>query len=93
MNDTAFLDGNAAAGDLREVFSVDLTTASGQCAACGHVAALADTRVYAFAPGIIIRCTGCSHPLVRMVKTETSAWLDMRGLVFLQLQLPEAGAV
>lgn len=88
MNDIAFLDGNAAAGDLRELFSVDLTAATGQCASCGNVAALGETRIYAFAPGIVIRCAACEQPLVRLVKSHTRAWLDMRGLVFLQLELP-----
>lgn len=31
------LDGNAAAGDLREVFAADMTTAHIQCNACGSV--------------------------------------------------------
>jgi hypothetical protein len=31
------LDGNAAAGVLREVFVYDLSGATGQCAACGAI--------------------------------------------------------
>jgi hypothetical protein len=34
------LDGNAAAGALREVFIADMTTAHIQCDACGSVRAL-----------------------------------------------------
>jgi hypothetical protein len=88
VNGITFLDGNAAAGDLREVFAVDLTSASGQCASCGAVAALGQAHLYAFAPGIVVRCAVCEQPLVRLVKGGGRAWLDLRGLVYLQLQLP-----
>jgi hypothetical protein len=30
-----YLDGNAAAGELTKIFSVDVTVAEGQCAPCG----------------------------------------------------------
>ena len=32
---THHLDGNAAAGELSEVFAADLTTATATCAGCG----------------------------------------------------------
>jgi hypothetical protein len=85
MNDASFFDGNAAAGDLRDLFAVDLTSAEGQCASCGKVGALAETHVYAFSPGIVIRCAGCEQPLIRLVKDSNRAWLDLRGLVYLQI--------
>ncbi|HEY2474993.1 MAG TPA: DUF6510 family protein [Candidatus Cybelea sp.] len=84
---TVFFDGNAAAGELRELFSVDLTAATGECASCGNVAALAQTRIYAFLPGLVIRCAVCEQPLLRLVKNGRRAWLDLRGLVYLQLEL------
>jgi hypothetical protein len=34
------LDGNAAAGLMREVFVHDMTAARGACASCGNVAAM-----------------------------------------------------
>jgi Family of unknown function (DUF6510) len=82
---TSFFDGNAAAGQLRELFALDLTTAVGQCDSCGLAAALAQARLYAFAPGIVLRCARCEGPLVRLVTGEGRAWLDMRGLRYLQL--------
>jgi hypothetical protein len=88
VSTTTFFDGNAAAGELREVFSVDLTSACGQCAACGKVAPLAQAHLYAFAPGIVIRCAACEQPLLRLVTGEKRAWLDLRGLVYLQVPLP-----
>jgi hypothetical protein len=84
----SFLDGNAAAGELQNVFSVDVTSAIGQCATCGRVAPLADTRVYAFEPGIVIRCTGCESGLARLVKGAGCTWLDLRGLIFLRIETP-----
>lgn len=84
----SYLDGNAAAGELRDVFAVDITNASGQCATCGAIASLAQGHLYAFAPGIVIRCATCEQPLVRLVKGPVHAWLDLRGLVYLQLKMP-----
>lgn len=82
------LDGNAAAGPLREIFAVELTAAIGRCAGCGRTGALAEARCYGPAPGIVLRCAGCDGVLLRLVTTADRAWLDMRGLVALQLALP-----
>lgn len=88
MSSDSFLDGNAAAGELRDVFCVDVTAASGQCAACGNVATLAESRVYAFEPGIVIRCVACEHPLLRIARGGGRTWLDVRGLIYLELSAP-----
>ena len=86
MSSDSFFDGNAAAGELRDVFCVDVTAANGQCTKCGRVAALAQSRVYAFEPGIVIRCAACEHPLIRIAKGGGRTWLDLRGLVYLELR-------
>jgi hypothetical protein len=49
------LDGNAAAGLLRELFVLDLTVASLTCEGCGAVARLAEVRVYGGPMGAIFR--------------------------------------
>ena len=49
------LDGNAAAGALRDFFAVELTAALGQCDGCGHRAVLAEARLYTDAPGLVAR--------------------------------------
>jgi Family of unknown function (DUF6510) len=85
----SFLDGNAAAGPLREVFAPDLTTAAGQCAGCGHVAVLAQARLYTRAPGIVARCTECDCVLLRLVTGTGRTWIDMRGLTYLQVVTPQ----
>lgn len=80
------LDGNAAAGDLRTIFAVDVTAATGQCAGCGRTAPLGTARLYNQAPGMVARCTGCDSVLLRMVTAPGRAWLDVRGLTYLELR-------
>ncbi|HVR47223.1 MAG TPA: DUF6510 family protein [Candidatus Binatia bacterium] len=88
MSNDSFFDGNAVAGELREVFCVDVTGATGQCAACGNVAVLAQSRVYGFEPGITIRCAACENPLIRIARGSGRTWLDARGLMYLELPAP-----
>lgn len=88
MSSDSFVDGNAAGGELLSVFSVDVTGAHGQCAACGNVGSLAQSRVYAFEPGIVLRCAACEHPLVRIARGTGRTWLDVRGLIYLELRTP-----
>ena len=83
------LDGNAAAGDLGEVFAVEVTTAGAQCAGCGRTAVLADVRLYVQAPGMVARCPACDEVLYRLVRAPGRAWLDLRGLTYLQFALPD----
>jgi hypothetical protein len=85
----SFLDGNAAAGEFSDVFAVDVTAAAGQCAGCGRTAIIAEARVYMQAPGLVARCAGCDGVLFRMVRGPGRAWLDLRGLTFLQLAMPD----
>jgi hypothetical protein len=80
-----YLDGNAAAGPLSELFAVDLTAAIAQCNGCGHTTVFADSRVYVDAPGIVARCTGCDSVLLRIVTTPNDTYLDLRGLTYLRV--------
>lgn len=85
MTDDALLDGNAVAGPLHDVFAVDLTSASAQCDGYGRTARLAQARVYARAPGLVVRCRGCDGVLLRIVSAPGRSWLDMRGLRSLEV--------
>jgi uncharacterized protein DUF6510 len=78
------LDGNAAAGELRTIFAVDVTAATGQCAACGRTGPLGAARAYQQAPGLVLRCVGCDGVLLRVVAGPDRTWLDSRGLAYLQ---------
>ena len=85
MTEPTFLDGNAMAGMLAEVFAVDLTVAEAQCNGCGAVGVLAQARVYVDAPGTVVRCAGCDDVMMRVVTSPDRTWLDLRGLTYLQL--------
>lgn len=82
---STYLDGNAAAGALREVFAVDVTAAVGRCDGCGRTEAFGAARLYTEAPGLVARCAGCDAVLLRVVTTPAGTWLDLRGLTYLRL--------
>jgi hypothetical protein len=82
-------DGTALAGPLQDVFRVDLTAAVGRCTGCGRTAPMAEARVFDHAPGVIARCPACDQVLLRLVQGSGRAWLDLRGLTYLQLPVPE----
>jgi predicted RNA-binding Zn ribbon-like protein len=90
MTDDTALDGNALAGPLRELFAVDLTVARGRCAGCGRVDVVAELRVYADAPGLVARCPSCDAVMLRLVRAPDRAWLDLRGVVALEVPMPES---
>lgn len=83
------LDGNMLAGILGELFTVDVTTAVGQCVSCGTSGAIAQAHVYSDAPGLVARCPACGEVALRVVRGPGRAWLDLRGITCLQLTMPE----
>jgi Zn finger protein HypA/HybF involved in hydrogenase expression len=80
------LDGNAAAGLLRELFTFELTTARGRCENCGAVAEVGAVMVYANAPGTVLRCPQCESVLMRIVSNGGRYWLDARGFSWLEIR-------
>lgn len=86
---TETLDGNTLAGALREVFAVDVTTARGRCAGCGRTSAVAEVTVYVDAPGAVGRCPGCDAVVLRLARGPGRAWLDLRGMECLELEVPD----
>jgi Zn finger protein HypA/HybF involved in hydrogenase expression len=79
------LDGNAAAGLFRELFTFELTTARGRCDNCGAVAEVGAVLVYANAPGVVLRCPQCQSVLMRIAKNGERHWLDVRGVTWLEI--------
>ena len=73
------LDGNAAAGLLGELFTVDVTVAEITCDSCGVLAEVGETRLYGGVMGAIFRCPHCDSIVMRLVRTPVGIWLDMRG--------------
>jgi hypothetical protein len=78
--DYDYIDGNAAAGELSNIFAMDVTAAKGQCAHCGAIKRFAEARVYMRCPGLVARCSVCQHVLLRFVKARQRAFLDLRGM-------------
>ncbi len=82
-----YVDGNAAAGILAQMFSTDITDAMGTCRLCGHRAAIGQVRAYVDAPGVVLRCSECDHILMRWTVTPTATWLEMPGLRSLEMAM------
>jgi Family of unknown function (DUF6510) len=82
--DELMLDGNAAAGDLQQVFAAEVTELIGVCAGCGAAGQLAEARVFERGPGLVLRCRGCDRVLARLVRLPDRTLLELRGLVRLE---------
>jgi Family of unknown function (DUF6510)/Oxidoreductase molybdopterin binding domain len=74
---------------LADVVRVDITTAIGRCTGCGRAGPMAEVRVFDHAPGVVARCPVCDQVLLRLVRDRGRAWLDLRGLSYLQLPVPD----
>lgn len=84
------LDGNAAAGALREVFALDLVAARCTCAHCGGTAPLGAHALYADAPALVLRCPGCAGVVLRFARGGGRVRLDLTGTRLLVLDDPES---
>ena len=82
------LDGNAAAGTLAELFVSEMTTAVTTCASCGDRRLVGELLAFLRAPGLVLRCASCDAVQVRVVRSSTRAWLDLRGVKVLEVELP-----
>ena len=79
------LDGNAAAGDLGEVFSFEVTTAHYACEGCGRVDRIGAAMVYEVRGlGTVVRCPGCDNALIRLALNRGRYRIDLRGIRYLQ---------
>jgi hypothetical protein len=81
------LDGNAIAGDLLEVFGVDLTAAMWVCAACDMSSVVAEAIVYMRGPGRVARCRGCSELLLVLVTIRDVTCVDLRGIAGFEMEI------
>jgi Zn finger protein HypA/HybF involved in hydrogenase expression len=79
------LDGNAIAGLLREIFTMEMTTAQGTCGRCGTVNPVGRVDVYLNAPGAVVRCPACQQVLMRIVRGRDRIWVDLSGTRCLEL--------
>ena len=81
-------DGNALVGPFHDLIGPDIAAAVGCCAGCARTGPLAEVRVFDRAPGVVARCPTCDQVLLRLVRGGGRAWLDLRGLTWLQLAVP-----
>jgi ribosomal protein S27E len=86
---TLWTDGNALAGHLHDLIGPDVAVAVGRCGNCGRTGPMAEVRVFDHAPGAVARCPVCDQVLLRLVRGPGRAWLDLRGLTYLQLPVPD----
>jgi ribosomal protein S27E len=82
-------DGSALAGPFQDVIALVVTAAVGRCGNCGRTGPLAEVPVFDHAPGVVARCPVCDQVLLRLVRGPGRTWLDLRGLTYLQLPVPE----
>lgn len=82
------LDGNAAAGGFGDVFAFDVTVARTTCAGCRDTRPFAELRAYLQAAGTVLRCASCDAVEIRLVRGPDRAWLDVRGVEVLEIDLP-----
>jgi hypothetical protein len=79
------VDGNVLAGPLSELFSIDVTTATGRCEGCGDESVLARAMVYESGADFVVRCSGCDEVLLTLVRSPTDLRVEMRGLRLLRI--------
>ncbi|MGW0608785.1 DUF6510 family protein [Streptomyces sp. NPDC002640] len=73
----SYLDGNALAGPLSEVFAVDPTTAWRLCPRCRMPSTLGQLHVYGPEPGLTGRCPGCADIALRAVAQPGHLWVQL----------------
>lgn len=83
---STMLDGNAAAGILSEIFTLEMTVSQIECANCGREGEMGTLLAYMQAPGIVLRCPVCEHIILRIVESPEVIYLDLRGAVYVSLK-------
>ena len=81
------LDGNAAAGMLRELFTIDTTSADATCDGCGKIGPVGALLEYGHGMGVVLRCGGCGSPVMRIVRTDSAIFLDLSGMRLLRIAM------
>jgi hypothetical protein len=80
------LDGNAISGVMRDIFSLEITTARATCGGCRATGQVGALPTYVQAPGVVLRCPHCDHVLMRLVHGEQRYWLDLSGTISLEFR-------
>jgi hypothetical protein len=83
------LDGNAAAGNLQEIFPFEMTLVQATCTGCGTTNVIGALAAYMHGMGTVVRCPVCDNVLIRVAQVKRRYWLDMRGVRVLQISVEE----
>ncbi len=83
---STMLDGNAAAGILSEIFTVEMTSSSTECGNCGREGEMATLMAFLQAPGVVLRCPVCNHVILRIVQSPSTTYLDIRGAAYISFR-------
>jgi hypothetical protein len=87
------LDGNAVAGSLLDVFSVDVTAAMATCAGCGAERLVGALLEYGHGMGVVLRCPGCDSVMIRLVRAPGYVRLDATGVSVLTIPTDDGASV
>lgn len=87
IEDIVPLDGNAAAGQLGQFFTFDVTLATITCGNCAFEGPLAKLRLYGRDAAIVLRCRQCDAVNIRTLETGRSANLDLSGTARISIQI------
>jgi hypothetical protein len=79
------LDGNAAGGILREVFTREMTAALATCAGCGTTGPIGALLEYGHSMGVVLRCPTCDMAMLRLVHAPGFLRLDPSGVLLLAI--------
>ena len=71
------LDGNAAGGILRDVFTHEMTAALAACAGCGAIGPIGALLEYAHGMGVVLRCPTCDVAVLRIARTPGFLRVDL----------------
>ena len=88
MDEPLMLDANAVAGELLELFGMDLTPMVHCCAHCGNRGPIGTLRAWTYGPGIVLRCSICSEVVVRWARIGSGVRVDLRGAAYLRMAPP-----
>jgi hypothetical protein len=77
-DDARWLDGNAIAGLLEDLFGTDLTAMPRRCQSCATVRPIGAHRLYRGA-GLVLRCPACGDVALRVVTLPDRHILHLEG--------------
>jgi hypothetical protein len=90
MSEAHWLDGNALAGLLHQLFGTELTSTPRGCQSCGSVRPIAEHRLYLGA-GMVLRCPVCSDVALQIARLPDRHVVKFTGTW--QLEIVESPAI